>query len=127
MSKTLGDVFETRALEYLQRQRMKLVARNVRCRDGEIDLVMLDERGALVFVEARAAGARRAALPDDVARRMPVCRFDVVTFVPAVSVGSPMHFVPTDHEHGRAHDAYGKACGKLCGFQRTHLAARRGR
>ncbi|SAK41900.1 hypothetical protein AWB79_00505 [Caballeronia hypogeia] len=100
MSKTLGDVFETRALEFLQRQRMRIVARNVTCRGGELDLVMIDERGALVFVEVRARGSRRfanAAASIDARKRarlvlaaqhflatwrseLPACRFDVIAF-----------------------------------------------
>ncbi len=100
MSKTLGDVFEMHALEFLRRRRMRLVARNVTCRGGEIDLVMLDERGALVFVEVRARRSRRyanAAASVDAKKRarlvlaaqhflatwrgaMPACRFDVVAF-----------------------------------------------
>jgi putative endonuclease len=100
VSKTLGDVFETHALEFLQRQRMRFVARNVTCRGGEIDLVMLDERGALVFVEVRARKSKRyanAAASVDVRKRarlvlaaqhflatwrgtLPACRFDIVAF-----------------------------------------------
>ena len=58
-SKRIGTAFEAQALEFLQRQRMRLVARNVTCRGGEIDLVMRDRDGALVFVEVRArAGGR---------------------------------------------------------------------
>jgi putative endonuclease len=100
VSKTLGDVFETHALAYLQRQRMRFVARNVMCRGGEIDLVMLDERGALVFVEVRSRRSRQyanAAASVDARKRarlvraaqhflttwrgaLPACRFDVVAF-----------------------------------------------
>ena len=100
MSKTLGDAFESRALDFLQRQRMRLVARNVTCRGGEIDLVMTDERGALVFVEVRARRSRKfanAAASIDARKRarlvhaaqvflatwrgaLPACRFDVVAF-----------------------------------------------
>jgi putative endonuclease len=100
MSKVLGDVFETRALDYLQHRRMRLVARNVRCRGGEIDLVMRDEAGALVFVEVRARASRHfadAATSIGATKRtrivraaqhylmrwrgaLPVCRFDVVAF-----------------------------------------------
>src|ERR1700753_1708116 len=39
-SKLVGAAFEARAMEFLQRQRLRLVARNVLCRGGEIDLVM---------------------------------------------------------------------------------------
>ncbi|TKC89315.1 YraN family protein [Trinickia terrae] len=58
-SKRVGTAFEARALEFLRRQRMRLVARNVSCRGGEIDLVMRDCDGALVFVEVRARADRR--------------------------------------------------------------------
>lgn len=48
-----GAAAEQRALELLQQQGLKLLARNWRCRGGELDLVMRD--GAeLVFVEVRA-------------------------------------------------------------------------
>lgn len=47
-----GQAAENLAAEFLQRQGLKLVARNYRCRVGEIDLVM-EDRGALVFVEVR--------------------------------------------------------------------------
>jgi putative endonuclease len=100
LSKTVGDAFEARALEYLQRQRMRIVARNVTCRGGEIDLVMRDRDGALVFVEVRARRSRRfadAAASVGAAKRerliraahqylstwrgaVPACRFDVVAF-----------------------------------------------
>ncbi len=47
-----GEEAETLALAHLQRQGLRLVERNYRCRAGEIDLIM--EHGeALVFVEVR--------------------------------------------------------------------------
>lgn len=49
-----GARFESHALAFLQRQRLVLVARNVHCRAGELDLVMRDRDGTLVFVEVRA-------------------------------------------------------------------------
>ncbi|PPK41464.1 putative endonuclease [Trinickia symbiotica] len=99
-SKRLGAVFEARACEYLQRQRLRLVARNVTCRGGEIDLVMRDEAGVLVFVEVRARawrgyGGAMASVGHEKRRRIvqaaqyflatrgamnSVCRFDVVAF-----------------------------------------------
>ncbi|MEN6586666.1 MAG: YraN family protein [Sulfuricella sp.] len=48
----LGQEAENLSAEFLQRQGLRLVARNYRCRMGEIDLVM-DDRGTLVFVEVR--------------------------------------------------------------------------
>jgi putative endonuclease len=99
-SKRIGTAFEAQALEFLQRQRMRLVARNVTCRGGEIDLVMRDRDGALVFVEVRArAGGRYggAAASIGVHKRQRIlqaaryflmtrgggaspCRFDAVVF-----------------------------------------------
>ncbi|MCC8401896.1 YraN family protein [Paraburkholderia sp. MMS20-SJTN17] len=105
-SKYVGAAFEARAQEFLQRQRLRFVARNVSCRGGEIDLVMRDRDGALVFVEVRARAQRqyggaaasigwqkrqrivRAArhyLATRAARNggprdEPACRFDVIAF-----------------------------------------------
>ncbi|WP_105511336.1 YraN family protein [Paraburkholderia sp. BL21I4N1] len=102
-SKLVGAVFELRAQEFLQRQRLRFVARNVSCRGGEIDLVMRDRDGALVFVEVRARaqaqfGGAAASIDWRKQRRIvraaqhylaihgrcshdqPACRFDVVAF-----------------------------------------------
>ncbi len=99
-SKRVGAAFEARALTFLQRQRLRFVARNVVCRGGEIDLVMRDRDGALVFVEVRARartgyGGAAASVGVHKRRRLvraaqhylaalgmaqPACRFDVVAF-----------------------------------------------
>ena len=51
-TKQTGDAAERIAESYLEAQGLKLLARNYRCRFGEIDLVM-QERDTLVFVEVR--------------------------------------------------------------------------
>ncbi len=48
----IGTVAETLAAEYLQRQGLCLLERNLRCRAGELDLVCLDGE-VLVIVEVR--------------------------------------------------------------------------
>jgi putative endonuclease len=48
----IGARGEDAALTYLKTHGLKLIARNYRCRMGEIDLVMLD-RKTLVLVEVR--------------------------------------------------------------------------
>jgi putative endonuclease len=48
----VGDAMERLAEDYLRRHRLQPVARNHRCRFGEIDLVMRDG-ATLVFVEVR--------------------------------------------------------------------------
>lgn len=100
MSRARGQMFEDLALAFLQRQRMRLVARNVRSRFGEIDLVMREAEGTLVFVEVRARGGpafggalasvttlkqrRIAYAAAEFLNRFPqsssTCRFDVVAF-----------------------------------------------
>ncbi|WP_409937493.1 YraN family protein [Paraburkholderia sp. BCC1885] len=100
VSKDVGAAFEAHALVFLQRQRLRLVARNVACRGGEIDLVMRERDGSLVFVEVRARAQRHyggaaasigwqkrqrivRAARHYLATRVsdaPACRFDVVAF-----------------------------------------------
>ena len=46
---------EDLALQFLEKNGMALLARNYRCRGGELDLVMRDG-GVLVFVEVRLRG-----------------------------------------------------------------------
>lgn len=99
----LGENGEDRALAHLRRKGLELVARNYRmaagpgARAGEVDLVMKDADGTLVFVEVRqrstqAHGGAAASVGHSKQRkliyaarhylsRMPVwppCRFDVV-------------------------------------------------
>jgi putative endonuclease len=47
-----GEAGEDLACEHLRRSGMKVVARNYRCRTGEIDIVA-DDGGTLVFVEVK--------------------------------------------------------------------------
>ncbi len=91
-----GESAENLAAAFLERKGLKILARNYRCRFGEIDLVALSG-GSLVFVEVRAraseafggaagsitAAKRRrivAAARHYLARHRvsSACRFDVV-------------------------------------------------
>ena len=47
-----GNVAETAAALYLQSQGLSVLARNLRCRAGELDIVCLDH-GVIVVVEVR--------------------------------------------------------------------------
>jgi putative endonuclease len=101
--KEQGDRAETQALEYLQRQGLCLVERNYRValgprvRAGEVDLILRDRDGTLVFVEVRqrtgrSHGGAAASVTTTKQRRivlaarhylqrlrtLPPCRFDVV-------------------------------------------------
>ncbi|MDR3087153.1 MAG: YraN family protein [Azoarcus sp.] len=102
-----GRFAEERAAVWLAGQGVEIIARNLRCRGGEIDLIGL-ERGALLFVEVRlrasgnyggaaasitAAKRRRVILAArgwlagaGRAYRNHPCRFDAVLFDGAETV-----------------------------------------
>ena len=102
-TKARGDAAESRALAWLQARGLVLVERNYRlargpaARGGEIDLVMRERDGTLVFVEVRSRGGEAqggaAASVGAIKQQrlvhaaqhyllrfevMPACRFDVV-------------------------------------------------
>lgn len=102
-TKAIGDEGEALALTHLQRAGLVLVERNYRvargphARGGEVDLILRDRDGTLVFVEVRArrgAGHGGAAATVGSAKQQrlvlaahhyllrfaspPPCRFDVV-------------------------------------------------
>ncbi|QKM48992.1 hypothetical protein B7760_03031 [Burkholderia glumae] len=53
-SKRIGERFEWQARRFLEGERLAFVAANVVVRGGELDLVMRERDGTLVFVEVRA-------------------------------------------------------------------------
>ena len=53
-----GSDAEAVAARHLERQGMKIIARNVRCRGGEVDLIA-DHHGVVVFVEVRLRKSMR--------------------------------------------------------------------
>lgn len=99
-TKAVGDAAEQRALRHLQAAGLRLVQRNYRTPGrggGEIDLIMRERDGTLVFVEVRQRRSRQhggaAASVGGVKQRRivfaarhfllrlpvpPPCRFDVV-------------------------------------------------
>ena len=103
-TKQLGDAAEGLALRHLQQAGLRLVQRNYRTPGrggGEIDLIMRDRDGTLVFVEVRkrsgaAHGGAAASVLGVKQRRivlaarhyltrlaaLPPCRFDVVAVEP---------------------------------------------
>ena len=103
-TKQAGDAAEDQALEHLQQAGLRLLQRNYRTPGrggGEIDLVMRDQDGTVVFVEVRrrrsaGQGGAAASVTGSKQRRiifaarhylsrqrqMPPCRFDVVALEP---------------------------------------------
>lgn len=100
-TKQAGDAAEETALAWLQAQGLRLLARNYRTPGrggGEIDLIMRDAQGTVVFVEVRQRassdfGGAAASVSVQKQRRIvfaarhylmrlatpPPCRFDVVS------------------------------------------------
>lgn len=56
-----GSLAEERVAAYLGERGFSVLERNFRWRGGEIDLVALDSRGVLVFVEVRSSALGRSA------------------------------------------------------------------
>ena len=102
-TKSVGDAGEALALAHLERQGLTFVQRNYRvaagpnARGGEVDLILRERDGTLVFVEVRtrgsaAFGGAAASISASKQRRLvfaaqhflrrystlPPCRFDVV-------------------------------------------------
>jgi putative endonuclease len=102
-TKSVGDAGEALALAHLERHGLTLVQRNYRvaagpnARGGEVDLILRERDGTLVFVEVRARrsaafGGAAASVSASKQRRLvlaaqhflrrysalPPCRFDVV-------------------------------------------------
>ncbi|KGM39953.1 hypothetical protein JY96_07655 [Aquabacterium sp. NJ1] len=113
-TKSRGDEGEDKALVYLQGQGLTLVERNYRvargpsARGAEVDLIMRDRDGTLVFVEVRVrSGADHGGAAATVSRgkqrkcimgaqyylmnlrEWPPCRFDVVAID-----GEALHWIP---------------------------------
>lgn len=100
--KSRGDQAEADAEQWLGKKGLRLVTRNYRCRQGEIDLVMLDQ-DCLTFIEVRwrqhqshggalasvdyhkqqrLIQAARHFLANHPAHQQRPCRFDVIGMEP---------------------------------------------
>lgn len=67
-TRTVGEGKERLAEAFLKKQGLQLLARNHRCRQGEIDLVMRDAE-ILVFVEVRFRRSRGYGSPEETVDR----------------------------------------------------------
>ncbi len=63
--RTLGQRGEAAAARYLRRRRYKILARGDRLGPGELDLVVLDRRGTIVFVEVKTRRSQEAGHPSE--------------------------------------------------------------
>jgi len=63
--KLLGRWGEKRGEKFLKSKGLKTLARNFSCKTGEIDLVMVDGDGSIVFVEVRTKADESFSLPEE--------------------------------------------------------------
>ena len=61
----LGRWGEKRCEKFLKKKGLKTLTRNFSCKTGELDLVMVDTDGTIVFVEVRTKAASDFATPED--------------------------------------------------------------
>jgi putative endonuclease len=99
--KLLGRWGEKRCEKFLKRKGLKLLVRNFSCKSGEVDLIMVDAKGGIVFIEVKTRGDEafapaESALTEAKKKRLyraarfflsahhiedRFCRFDLVTVV----------------------------------------------
>lgn len=63
--KTLGRRGEDLACRALKKERYKILAKNWRCRQGEIDIIAEDRGKALCFIEVKARSGAGFGLPEE--------------------------------------------------------------
>jgi putative endonuclease len=63
--KRLGRWGEKRSEKFLKSEGLKTLARNFSCKTGEIDLVMVDGDGSIVFVEVRTKADESFSPPEE--------------------------------------------------------------
>jgi putative endonuclease len=105
VTRARGEAAERAALEYLERRGLALLARNYRCRLGEVDLVMR-EGSTLVFVEVRAradarhGGAAASVGPDKQRRLVLAARHYLMTHPRAAALPARFDVVAISGRHG---------------------------
>lgn len=91
----IGTCAEERAVVFLQARGMQILARNYRCRQGEIDLIARDGR-YLVFVEVKYRSSSRCADPLSAvnrAKQRKICRVaDYFRFTQKVPDDIPVRY-----------------------------------
>ena len=74
----VGDNAEQAARNYLERQGLKLIEQNYRCKQGEIDLIMQDGE-TLVFVEVRYRNSTAFGSPLETVNRSKQRKITIAT------------------------------------------------
>ncbi|MEW6145829.1 MAG: YraN family protein [Thermodesulfobacteriota bacterium] len=67
--KSLGKKGEDIACRALKKDRYRVLEKNYRCRQGEIDIIAEDKKGVLCFVEVKAKSSVDFGLPEEAVTR----------------------------------------------------------
>lgn len=80
-SKSLGKKGEDIACRALKKDKYRIVGKNFRCRQGEIDIIAEDKKGVLCFVEVKARSREDFGLPAEAVTRHKQKRLLAAAFV----------------------------------------------
>ena len=75
-NRAVGTQYEEKAEAFLVAQGMRILCRNYRCKQGEIDIVG-EHQGCLVFVEVKYRSSRQVGTPEEAvgfAKQKRICR-----------------------------------------------------
>lgn len=75
-NRAVGTKYEKEAEQFLKNQGIRIIAKNFRCRQGEIDLVGI-ERNCLVFFEVKYRASNAAGEPEEavnIYKQKKICR-----------------------------------------------------
>lgn len=71
-----GKKYEEKAVTFLEKQEFKVLARNYRCRQGEVDIIGVHDN-CLVFVEVKYRKNDKAGMPEEavgVQKQSKICK-----------------------------------------------------
>ena len=63
-NRALGTQYEKDAEQFLKKQGIRIIAKNFRCKQGEIDIIGVDNK-CLVFVEVKYRTTNKAGEPEE--------------------------------------------------------------
>lgn len=93
--RTIGTEWEKRAADFLQQSGMKIIARNFRSRQGEIDLIGYHD-GYLVFTEVKYRSGQEAGYAlqaVDMHKRRQICKVaDYYRYLHHISDQTPIRY-----------------------------------
>lgn len=75
-NRAVGTKYEEKAEQFLKKQGIRIITKNFRCKQGEIDLVGVDGN-CLVFIEVKYRATNNAGEPEDavdIYKQKKICR-----------------------------------------------------